>query len=87
MQYQIRYTDRFKAAYLRLSKIEKDSFAKKLRLFVNNPYHPSLRTKKIQGTSLFEWSVNMDIRVIWFHEGNKIIALLDIGHHSVLNKY
>ena len=88
MPYSIRYTDRFKKAYKKLSKAEKETFVNKLRIFVNDPMYPSLRTKKIQGTNgLFEWSVNMDIRVIWYYEGECLVVLLDIGHHGVLNKY
>ena len=50
--------------------------------------HPSLRTKRIQGSSyLFECSVNMDIRIIWHYEGDEIILLLDIGHHGILDRY
>ena len=47
---------------------------KKLKLLANDPTHPSLRTKRIQGTEkLFECSVNMDIRIIWYYEGNTIV--------------
>lgn len=39
--------------------------SRKLSLFAENPLHPSLRVKRIQGADgLFEFSVNMDIRVI-----------------------
>lgn len=50
--------------------------------------HPSLRTKRIQGTTdLFECSVNMDIRIIWYYEGSKMIILLDVGHHDILKQF
>ena len=50
--------------------------------------HPSLRTKRIQGTDgLFEFSVNMDIRVIWFYENNSLVALIDVGHHNILKNF
>lgn len=29
----------------------------------------------------------MDIRVIWYYEGDEIILLLDVGHHDILNKF
>jgi hypothetical protein len=29
----------------------------------------------------------MDIRVIWYYEGDKLIFLLDVGHHDILNQY
>lgn len=66
MTFEIRYTDRFKSAYKKLEKVEREAFERKLRIFVDNPMHQSLRVKKIQGSNgLFDFSVNMDIRVIW----------------------
>ena len=48
----------------------------------------SLRTKKIQGQKdLYESSINMDIRVIWYFENEELIILVDIGHHDILKKY
>ena len=52
---------------------------------MDNPTHPSLRTKKIKGTDgLWESSVNMDIRIIQFYEDSEMIILLYIGHHDIL---
>lgn len=60
----------------------------KLNLLAENPFHPSLRTKKIQGTTdLFECSINMDIRIIWYYECDKIIILVDVGHHDILKQF
>ena len=85
---QITFTDRFQKHYKDLSAAEKKQFKSKLAIFAENPLHPSLRVKRIQGTSdLFEFSVNMDIRVIWFYEGDSLVALVDIGHHDILRKY
>lgn len=86
--FQITFTERFEKHYRTLTAAEKKQFRNKLSLFAENPLHPSLRTKRIQGTdALFEFSVNMDIRVIWFYEGETLIALIDIGHHDVLKRY
>ena len=50
--------------------------------------HPSLRTKRIKGMdNLFECSVNMDIRIIWYFENEELIILVDIGHHDILKKF
>ncbi len=50
--------------------------------------HPSLRTKRIQETKdLFECSVNTDVRIIWYYEGDKLIILLNVGHHNILDQY
>lgn len=88
MAYQITYTDRFQKRYKRLTTQEKKQLQNKLHILVENPMHPSLRTKRIQGTTdLFECSVNMDIRIIWFYEGNKMIILVDVGHHDILKQF
>lgn len=88
MNYEILFTKNFKKSFKKLSKIEQDLFYTKLKLFVDNHKHPSLRTKKIKGSSiLFESSINMSIRVIWKYENEKLIIFLDIGHHDVLSKF
>ncbi|MDR2692650.1 MAG: hypothetical protein LBB74_00335 [Chitinispirillales bacterium] len=54
----------------------------------DDPFYPSLRTKKLKGKSgRYESSVNMDIRLIWRFENGKIILLLNIGHHDILKNY
>ena len=88
MAYQLTFTDRFKKNYKDLTEKEKKQIERKLALLAENPMHPSLRTKRIQGTTdLFECSVNMSIRMIWYYEGDKIIILLDVGHHDILKKF
>lgn len=88
MSYQITFTRKFEKNYKKLNAAEKNQLKSKLKLFEENPLHPSLRAKRIQGTEeLYEFSVNMDIRVIWCYEGNTIVLMLDIGHHAILDKY
>lgn len=88
MVYQYTYTDRFKKHFKRLNANEKKQLRGKLELLCENPMHPSLRTKRIQGTTdLFESSINMDIRIIWVYEGDVMIILVDVGHHDILNQY
>ena len=87
MAYRLTYTDRFQKRFKTLTENEKKQIVKKLAILSQNPMHPSLRTKRIQGTTgLFECSVNMDIRIIWYYDGDKIIILLDVGHHDILKK-
>ena len=84
MVYQFTFTKRFQKHFKNLTVQEKKQLQNKLHLLSDNPMHPSLRTKRIQGTKdLFECSVNMDIRIIWYYEGDKIIVLVDVGHHDI----
>lgn len=56
--------------------------------FTFTPRFQKLRTKRIQGTSdLFECSVNMDIRIIWYYECDKMMILVDVGHHDILKQF
>ena len=47
---QFTYSERFQKHYKKLSVEEKNQLKRKLQIFSNNPFHPSLRTKRIQGT-------------------------------------
>jgi len=86
--YKITYTKRFRKHYQKLDSKEKKMIKTKIEMLTKNPHHLSLRTKKIKGTSdLFEFSVNMNIRVIWSYEDRSLIILLDVGYHDILNKY
>jgi len=88
MTYQFTFTKRFEKHYKKLTVKEKKQLSQKLDLLSQNPAHPSLRTKRIQGTeSLYESSVNMDIRIIWYYEDDVMIILVDIGHHDILKQY
>lgn len=72
----------------KLNANERSQLKKKLELLMQDPLYPSLRTKRIQGTTdLFEFSVNMDVRVIWEYDGETLILLLDIGHHDILDQF
>lgn len=73
---------------MRSMYFQKKLLKSKLELLTENPSHPSLRTKRIQGTiDLFECSVNMDIRIIWYYEDDRMIILVDIGHHDILKQF
>jgi mRNA-degrading endonuclease RelE of RelBE toxin-antitoxin system len=71
----------------KLSDTDKALVFNKVAMMEDDPFYPSLRTKKLRGTSYYESSVNMSIRIIWRFDGNKIILLIDVGHHDILKKY
>lgn len=81
--YKIKYTKEFEKDLKKLSQKEQKAVMVKLKLLVQEPFYPSLRTKKVQGLdNIFEMSVNMDIRILWKYENGVIILLLDVGHHK-----
>lgn len=79
--YKLKYTKEFERGIKKLSAAEQKQTAGKLKLLMQDPFYPSLRTKKIQGLDgVFEMSVNMDIRILWRYENGVIILLMNIGH-------
>ena len=88
MAFEFTFTPRFQKSFKKLTDQEKKQLHNVPPLRAENPSHPSLRTRRIQGTGdLFECRVNMDIRIIWFYEGDKMIILLDVGHHDILKQF
>ena len=83
--YRLEPTKAFEKSLKKLSGNEQRAVAEKIKLLVADPFHPSLRTKKVQRLkNVFECSVNMDIRILWQHKDNRLILLLDIGHHDII---
>lgn len=61
--YKLEPTKAFERGLKKLSGNEQRAVAGKLRIMSENPFHPSLRMKKVQRLKdVFECSVNMDIR-------------------------
>jgi len=88
MAYQFTFTHRFQKHFKTLTNQEKKQLMRKLELLTETQPHPSLRTKHIQGTDkLYECSVNMDIRIIWYYEDDTMIILVDVGHHDILKQF
>lgn len=81
------FTERFKKSYKNLSAEAQKAFHKKLELLSNDQRHPSLRTKKIQGTdNIFECSITMAVRMTWQYKGEAILLRVIGEHDDVLNK-
>jgi len=86
-KYTVSFTKTFDHELDKLSEIDQSRVMKTVSILENDPFYPSLRTKKMKGESgRYESSVNMDIRILWkFDEDNgSIIIALDVGHHDVL---
>ena len=67
-----------------LSALQLEKF---LLLIESNPQHPSLRTKKIQGTDeIFEASITMGIRVTFQYIKPDTIYLRNVGEHDLTLK-
>ena len=76
------YSDLFKKKVELLEPQMKKSLKNKLELMYQNPKHPSLRTKRVQGTTdIYEASINMAYRMTWQYYEDGIL-LRNIGEHD-----
>jgi mRNA-degrading endonuclease RelE of RelBE toxin-antitoxin system len=87
-KYSAVFTKTFVRELKKLSAIDRKRVRDKILILEDNPHHPSLRTKKLEGNpGRMESSVSKSIRIIWRFSGVQIIVALDVGHHDVLKKY
>ena len=78
------YSERFKRNFKKLSADGKRAAREKLALFIDDPFHPSLRSKRIQGSpDAWESSISMDIRLTWrWGDEEGVVELRNIGEHD-----
>lgn len=77
-------TRRFEKDYASLPQSIQNTVDKKLKIFVDDQYHPSLRVKKIEGTQgIWEMRVSRNYRIT-FQFINDGIILRRVGTHDIL---
>lgn len=81
-------TERFRKSLDLLDKNIRRKVKKQFLLFLNNIFHPSLHTEKLEPKHRNLWSFRIDknYRVIFTTQNNQTILLLDIGHHDIYKK-
>jgi len=84
---EIIFTERFEEAYVKLTVAGRRSVRKALTLLADNPAHPGLRVKKLQGTqSIWEARPSRRLRMTFEMAGQTII-MRNVGEHDrVLRK-
>ncbi len=84
---KVSFSSSFKRAFKKRIKGKrelKSRFWKKLELFTNNPFEPSLRTHKLSGKlkDLWSFSLEYDERVIFYFSDDDNVVFIDIGNHD-----
>ena len=77
-------TAEFTSRYRELPTAIKNKLKKQERLFITNPFYPSLHTEKLQPKDKQYWSFRVDrsYRVLFrFSESNEVI-LITVGTHD-----
>jgi mRNA-degrading endonuclease YafQ of YafQ-DinJ toxin-antitoxin module len=83
------WDERFKKIYtkwIRQHPELKAQFAKKIVLFEEDPFHPSLKTHTLSGVmkGLWSFSITYEQRLVFdfINEGRSQALLIDIGSHE-----
>jgi mRNA interferase RelE/StbE len=78
------FSERFRRNFKKLKAGDKKVAKEKMKLFQKDPFHPSFRTKKIQGApGMWESSINMDVRMTWRRGDEEgVVELSNIGEHD-----
>ena len=84
---KVAFSNSFKRAYKKRIKDQKEkeeAFFKKMEIFINEPYHPQLRTHKLSGQlkDLWSFSIDYDIRVIFYFVDKQHVIFENIGSHD-----
>ena len=81
-----RTTERFRKALTQLPEQVRRQAREAYKLFIQNPYHPSLRFKSIHPTkSIYSVRINIDYRAVGVLEHDEVIWFW-IGTHSEYDK-
>ncbi|MFA5432581.1 MAG: type II toxin-antitoxin system RelE/ParE family toxin [Candidatus Paceibacterota bacterium] len=85
MENNICYSPRFLKRLEGLSQEIIDLTMKKVEIFKENPWHPSLRVHSLRGELKGYWSIsiNMQYRIIFDHKENGDTLFLSIGKHDI----
>ncbi len=84
---KVSFSNSFKRAFKRrlagnVERVEK--FWQTVERFQSDPYHPSLKTHKLSGKlkHLLSFSIESDLRVIFYFEEVNTARFIDIGTHD-----
>lgn len=84
---EIAFSSAFRRAFKR--RVQGDAmrekmFREKVQQFQNNVFEPSLKTHKLSGKLKDYWSfsVEYDLRIIFYFAGEEKIVFVDIGSHK-----
>ena len=80
---KIRFTQRFLKSFARLPVPVQEKIKKKIALLAEDPRHPSLQTKPIQGaTGLYEARIDRDYRMTYERDTDDTLVLRVVGKHD-----
>jgi addiction module RelE/StbE family toxin len=80
---KIKFTRRFLKSYASLPPSVQEKVKKQIILLSENPRHPSLQTRPIQGVpGINEARVDIDYRMTYEHDASDTLVLRVVGKHD-----
>ena len=80
---KIKFTRRFLKSYAHLPAAIQEKIIKQVALLAENPRHPSLQTKPIQGAAgLYEARIDQDYRLTYERQADDTLLLRVVGKHD-----
>jgi addiction module RelE/StbE family toxin len=80
---KIKFTRRFLKNFARLPAAIQEKIKKQISLLAENPRHPSLQTKPIQGApGIYEAHVDSDYRLTYQRHPDDTLVLRVVGKHD-----
>jgi addiction module RelE/StbE family toxin len=84
---EIFFSNSFKKSFKKTIKNDinlKNKFWDKVNIFINDPFERSLKTHKLSGKlkDLWSFTVEFDIRVIFYFADKSKVVFIDIGTHE-----
>ena len=80
---KIKFTRRFMKSFAGLPVSVQEKIKKQIALLAENPRHPSLQTKPIQGAAgIYEARVDMDYRMTYERDADDTLVLRVVGKHD-----
>lgn len=86
---EVNLSPRFKRSYKKVPPHIQDDFGKKIDIFKQNPYHPSLKTHKLTGKlqECLGFYLRDGYRVLFEFSGPNTIDLLLVGSHDIYKRF
>ena len=80
---KIKLTRRFLKSFARLPAAVQEKVKKQIALLAENPRHPSLQSKPIQGApGIYEARVDIDYRMTYERDADDTLVLRVVGKHD-----
>ena len=80
---KIRFTRRFLKSFARLPVPVQEKIKKQIALLAENPRHPSLQTKPIQGArGVYEVRIDREYRMTYERDADDTLVLRAVGMHD-----